>query len=106
MFKSNLILPYGLEQPRVPIEITFLIYSADILVRYTQSTISSFKSKFLGFNLSKKSDSKSSFKALNPVQETSFSTIKEITNEYQTPNSNEIKQIPQNKQKQNELTKK
>ena len=45
---SNLVAPYGLEQPRVPIDINFLIYSADILVKTETGRFASLKNRLLG----------------------------------------------------------
>ena len=51
-FQSNLVTPYGLEQPRVPIDINFLIYSADILVKNEAGRFATLKNRLLGnFNI-------------------------------------------------------
>ena len=50
-------MPYGLEQARVPIDINFLIYSADILVKNETSRLTSLKNRFLNnFSLGNKSN--------------------------------------------------
>ena len=53
---SNLVTPYGLEQARIPIDINFLVYSADILVKNETSRLATLKNRLMAnFSLTSKS---------------------------------------------------